>query len=423
MTTKKTDPIKRVELGDGRVRYRFVVDMDRKQKEDKRGKPILDEDGAPIMVRDQRTFTYDTLKEARAERARMISERSQGTLIKPNRKYTVGQAVTEFLEIKAGKKPSTRQSYYDALAPLVGRHAGLPLQALDVPHMEALKRDMRSGKLRRLGPAGKPLSPRTVNLALGVTSMMLKWAIGRRLIHVNVAELVERVEADQDAGVDRGEWQTADAVAFLRFVAGDRLYAAWFLTLLGLRRGEVLGLRWDDVDLTGELARSRKLPDGTPSIGVVNNRITVKGKIIEGTPKGKGRRKVTYLPIPEVLVAALKRLKAKQAAERLAAGEAYGACPLCGGAHVVADELGAPFRPARYSKRFEALVKAAGLPPLVLHGGRHCAASVLGDMGYPDVVLAAWLGHTQVTITHGYQHAMAERMREAGQALGEALAG
>jgi integrase len=63
------------------------------------------------------------------------------------------------------------------------------------------------------------------------------------------------------------------------------------------------------------------------------------------------------------------------------------------------------------------------LPRVPLHGGRHCAASMLADMGYPDVVVAAWLGHTEVQVTHGYQHAMADRMREAGQALGDALAG
>lgn len=402
---KKTDPIKKVTLADGRTRYRFVVDVGRK----------------PGGKRDQRTYTYDMLGEARTERARIISERAQGTLVKPNRKLTVAQSVEQFLESKSGKKPSTLQSYLDALKPLVARHGAMPLQALDVTHLEAIKRDMLSGQARRLGERGKPMAPRTANLALGVTSMMLGWALRRKLVAFNAAELVERAAADPDAGAGWGEWQTEDAVAFLRLVAADRLYAAWFLSLLGLRRGEVLGLRWDDVDLTGERARVRRLPEGTPSLAIVNNRTLVAGKIYEGTPKGKGRRRMTYLPMPSPLVDALKKLKARHAAERLAAGEVYGTCADCGKNHVVADELGAPFRPTRYSERFDALVAGAGLPVVPLHGMRHCAASMLADLGFPDVVVAAWLGHTQITVTHGYQHAMKDRMREAGRALGEVL--
>jgi integrase len=89
----------------------------------------------------------------------------------------------------------------------------------------------------------------------------------------------------------------------------------------------------------------------------------------------------------------------------------------------VADELGAPYRPLFYADRFGELAAAAGLPRIPLHGGRHCAASLLADLGIPDVAVAAWLGHTQVTVTHNYQHVMAARLAEASRALGEALTG
>jgi integrase len=58
-----------------------------------------------------------------------------------------------------------------------------------------------------------------------------------------------------------------------------------------------------------------------------------------------------------------------------------------------------------------------------LHGGRHCAASLLADLGVPDVAAAAWLGHTHVEVTQGYQHVMVERLQAASTALGDALAG
>jgi integrase len=180
--------------------------------------------------------------------------------------------------------------------------------------------------------------------------------------------------------------------------------------------------------LTGDKAKERKLPEGMPSVAVVNNRVVTldadgKSLIIEGSPKGRGRRKAPYLPIPRLLVDALKSLKARQAAEKLAAGEAYGACPQCAGAHLVVNELGAPYRPEWYSDRFVTLGRAIGLTRVPLHGSRHCAASLLADLGVPEVAIAAWLGRTKVDVTRGYTHVFAERLAETSKALGDALAG
>lgn len=219
--------------------------------------------------RDQRTYTYDTKKGAKTERARIISEVAKGTYVRPNRSLTVkGYLVDDWLPTKAGKKPSTVSCYETALVQVIAEYGDLPLQALDVPHLERLKRRMLSGELRRVGKPGEPLSPRTVNLMLTVLTMALKPALRRGLVVRNVAEIVERLESDPDAGADRGEWQADDARRSLRFVSSHRLYAALVLSLLGLRRGEVTGLRWDDIDLTGDqaLARNRTRSIGERSI-------------------------------------------------------------------------------------------------------------------------------------------------------------
>jgi integrase len=113
----------------------------------------------------------------------------------------------------------------------------------------------------------------------------------------------------------------------------------------------------------------------------------------------------------------------RQAAERLAAGAAYTTCSLCQGAHVVANEVGAPYRPEWYYNQFVRATKAAGDPNVGLHGARNSAASVLADLGVPDVAQAAWLGHMQIKVTQGYQHVMVTRLQEAAQALGDAFAG
>lgn len=409
---RKTDPIKKVELANGRTRYRFVVDV---------GKKV---DGK----RDQRTFTYDTLKEARAERARIISESAQGRYVKPS-KVTVESLIVAWLEVKERSiKPTTLRHYVDVLKPARDRFGGMSGQELTKEHVELMVREMLSGRARRRGAAGTPLSPRSVNATLTALSMVLDDAVlGGKLVR-NVVRAVKRVEADPDAGANRGEWQAEDAVTFLRSVREDRLYPAFLCSMLGLRRGEVCGLRWDDVDLAGDRARDRKLPEGTPSIAVINNRVSTldgdgKTLIVENTPKGKGRRRVPYLPIPELLVGALRSLKAKQAAEKLAAGPAYDSCPTCRGAHVLVDELGRPYRPEWYSDRFVTLGKALGMTRVPLHGSRHCAASLLANLGVPEVAIAAWLGHTKIDVTRGYTHVFAERLTETSAALGDALTG
>src|SRR5437773_12543148 len=100
MGTRKTDPITKITLQNGAVRYRFVVDVGRKA------------DGR----RDQRTFTYDTLKEAKTERARIISEVGKGTYVRPNRHLTVRAYLQDdWLPTKAGKKPNTICCYETAL--------------------------------------------------------------------------------------------------------------------------------------------------------------------------------------------------------------------------------------------------------------------------------------------------------------------
>lgn len=409
---KKTDPIKKIELADGRTRYRFVVDVGKK----------------PDGKRDQRTFTYDTLKEARTERARIISESARGTYVKPT-KATLETLIAAWLVTKERSvKATTLRHYIDVLKPIRERYGHLAAQELTREHLELLVRDMLSGKARRRGAVGTPLSARAINATLTAASMVLDDAVLDGRLVRNVARSVRRVESDPDAGADRGEWQADDAVAFLRSVRDDRLYAAFLCSMLGLRRGEVCGLRWDDIDLTGERAKERKLPDGTPSVAVVNNRVSTldtdgKTLVIESTPKGKGRRRVPYLPIPQLLATALKTFSAKQASEKLAAGEAYGSCPTCDGAHVLVDELGRPYRPEWYSDRFVTLGQALGMTRVPLHGSRHCAASLLANLGVPDVAIAAWLGHTKVEVTRGYTHVFAERLTETGSALGDALAG
>ena len=94
MSTRKQDPIKKITTAAGEIRYRFIIDMGKR----------------PDGRRDQRCFTYTTLTEARAERAKIIADRSRGTLVVPT-KVTVREAIQTWLDGKRNIRPSTLRNY------------------------------------------------------------------------------------------------------------------------------------------------------------------------------------------------------------------------------------------------------------------------------------------------------------------------
>ena len=121
--------------------------------------------------------------------------------------------------------------------------------------------------------------------------------------------------------------------------------------MLGMRRGEVLGLRWSDVDLAA-------------TVTIRNNRVVAGGTVVDGTPKSKASRRTLRLDgLPEVL----RLLRQGQAQQRLERPEGLAWTP---GDYVVVDPLGRPMRPETYSERFTDLATAPGLPVIRLHDVR-----------------------------------------------------
>ena len=121
------------------------------------------------------------------------------------------------------------------------------------------------------------------------------------LVARNVARMVER---PSQAKHEMRTWTAGEAAAFLEAVATERLSVAFQLSMYGLRRGEVLGLRWSDVDLEAKTITIR-----------ITRTLIAGTEVVEGEPKTeRGKR---TLPLDSALVAALRSLKARQARERL----------------------------------------------------------------------------------------------------------
>jgi integrase len=139
--------------------------------------------------------------------------------------------------------------------------------------------------------------------------------------------------------------------------------------------------------------------------------------VVDKEPKTARSRRTIALDAAATV--ALRHHRKRQAAERLAAGEAYS-----DEGRVFADGIGRPLTPGSISKAFSRLVKAGGLPPLSLHGLRHTFATLGLEAGVDAVYVSELLRHASPAITmQVYQHTRQERLEGAVQIVGDAIFG
>ena len=245
------------------------------------------------------------------------------------------------------------------------------------------------------------LSPRSIQMTIGVLKAACAWGVENDLLARNPVSGVKRPRGNSKV---MRSWSVTEAREFLDFIEEDRLAFAWTLLLSrGLRRGELCGLRWQDVDIEGG------------ALTINHTRVTVAGRAVEGVPKTEaGRRSI---PLDARLIKILKAHRASQAAEKLIGGSAYD-----DGGWLLADEIGRPYHPDTISGWFDVHVARSGLPRIRFHDCRHTAASLMIASNVPVKVVSEMLGHASPTITLSiYQHVMPGMAKEAGAALSESL--
>jgi integrase len=305
---------------------------------------------------------------------------------------TVSGYLEEWLRGLHSQKPKTVKGYRDALRIVTDTLGNKPLQSLSKRDLDTLVTKMLStGGRKGLGRA-----PRTVELMLTILSAALEAAKQERRLAVNVASLIAKPKNESREQI--GEAWTADqARIFLRHIENERFSPAWRMSLYGLRRGEVMGLNWDCINFE------------TSTVKVATTRVVSGGAVITSSTKN---REVRTLKVGPEVIADLKRLKALQAVERLAAGSAYTYTGL-----LLVNEEGTPMRPERYGDLFQQYAKAAGLPRIRLHDLRHTTASLLHSLGLPPVVCANYLGHTTEVFLRTYAHLYKEDEDSAASSL------
>jgi integrase len=342
---------------------------------------------------------FRTKREAKAAEAEALRRIRDGVLVEPSR-LTVGAYLTElWLPSMASQVRATTLGGYrhNVRAYIVPRLGDIPLQRLSTARVGAFYGELVASG----GQKGRPLSPKTVRYVHTTLRRALRDAVADGLVVRNVAAQARPPRARR---VEMHTWTAAEVGAFLASVREDRLYAAWLLlATLGLRRGELLGLRWPDVDLT------------SGRIAIRNTLVMVDGKPAMAEPKtAKGRRSLTLAP---QVLEAVRVHRAHQAAERLSWGADYTDSGL-----VVTTEDGRPMHPESLSSLFVRQAKRAGLSPIRLHDLRHSVASILLAKGVHPKVVSEQLGHATIALTlDTYSHVIPSLQQEAAGVIAAAV--
>ncbi len=322
---------------------------------------------------------FRTKREAEAYKAQVLADLQRGAFVEPA-KITVGEFLERWLRDYA--EVSVRLSTLESYRALVRRHliptlGATPLAKLQPIHLqEMLARKQQEG-----------LSPRSVRYLYSLMREALGHAVKWQLVGRNVAEAVDPPKLEKE---ERQVLTQEQAQALLDGITDLRLLVPVSLALLGgLRRGECLGLRWEDVDQEEGRIYVRQTLEYVPGKG-----------LMFGRPKtAKSRRPVD---LPPLAFAILRRWRKQQAQERLAAGPLWKDSGL-----VCTAEDGGPLDPDRVTKAFSKAVKALGLPPVTFHDLRHTHATMLFKAGTHPKLVQERLGHSQVGITLDlYSHAV-----------------
>jgi integrase len=336
----------------------------------------------------------------RADVVRMVREledqRDAGIRLVGGRGITVEQWLDHWLTAIAVRR--LRPKTYDNYSSIVRRHL---VRLLGHHRLDRLQPEHVEAAWVQLSAEG--LAPASVLLNHRILSRALTVAMQRGRVTRNVATLVDPPSVRRPEIVPLTE---ADARRVLQAAREIDNGARWSVALaLGLRQGEALGVRWEDVDLD----------QGTLTVRHALQRRKGEGLVLVEPKSAAGRR---TMALPPPLVDALRAHRGWQLQQRLAAANVWE-----DGGFVFAQANGRPFDAGQDWQAWKRLLTAAGVRDARLHDARHTAATLLLQQGVAARVAMQLLGHSQLSMTMHYTHVVPELAREAANGMGEALWG
>jgi integrase len=345
--------------------------------------------------RRQRSKSFKTKRAAQAALATMLADIDKGTAVDRSRQ-TVAQMMQYWLDTYAWQRCAAKT--VDDYERTIRVHI---IPALGAIQAQKLTPDVLQKFYGDKLAAG--CGPRTVELCHLRLSQALDQSVKLGLLTRNVADLVTPPRVPRKP---RQTWDEEQARRFLAVADQSGRGPIWIVALAtGMRRGELLGLRWQDVDFERDILSVRQ------TVGALRGKPDVKPP--------KTRSSIRDVPVPSEVMAALREHRRRQNEQRLALGPVWEDNDL-----VFAAANGRPIYPDNLKRDFERLVHLAGVPRIRIHDQRHTHVTLAIAAGADIGAVSQRIGHSRTSITMDvYHHVLPRKHLEVSDKVGAVLFG
>ncbi|MED0678736.1 site-specific integrase [Aneurinibacillus thermoaerophilus] len=347
--------------------------------------------------RKQKTVSgFKTKKEAEKACAEMIAQIENGDYIESS-KDTLGHFLTEWLNTSA--KQTMRTTTHDTYTRCVNHRINPELGHIKLSELKPMHVQKFYSKLLNEGVTGE-----YIRFLHAILRSALNTAVKWQLLQKNI---MTNVQPPRLSRKEKATWTAEQARQFLAFARekGTRRYIVYLLAIYtGMRRGEIFGLRWKDIDFE----------NGKISINQTLSWVSGKGLIFQ---EAKTKRSHRSISISDFVIQELKNHKLQQRKEKLQMGEAYKDQDL-----VAASAYGNPMNPRGVTEYFRKLTIEAALPPIRFHDLRHTHATIMLRLGEHPKIVSERLGHSNIQMTLNlYSHVTPDMQKDASTRFEQAM--
>ncbi|ACO28786.1 site-specific integrase [Bacillus cereus] len=341
--------------------------------------------------RRQKWFSgYKTKKEAQADVAKKITELNEGTFVEPS-KITLKDYLIQWLEIKKMSVEKSSLSRYQSninkhIIPNIGM---ISLHKLNVMHIQKCYQSaLNSG-----------IANNTILFQHRILTAALNLAVKQNIIPRNPATLAV-IPKKEKSSIQT--WTEEEVKQFLLHSQESRYHIGYLLAITtGMRLGEVLGLRWQDVDFNNHTV-------------TINQTLGHDNKIKTSAKNNSSKRTI---PIPLEVIEELKKCKLQVNKDKLRIGPAYHDLDL-----IICNKLGEVTTRTTFTRHFDKVIKNAGIKKIKFHDTRHTHATLLLKQGVHPKVVSERLGHSDISLTlRVYSHVLPNIQEDAVKAFAKSI--
>lgn len=344
--------------------------------------------------RKQKTLSgFNTKKEAEKSCAEMITQIENGLYVDVS-KGTIKEFILQWMDTHA--KQTLRESTFDVYKWIIDSHIipGIGMITMDKITTLDIQKFLNKKKVDGLS---SEYIKKMYNILHGSFEKAVVWG----LIQKNI---VSAAEPPRSESKDINTWNIEQASSFLEHTKGEFFHIAYVIAIYtGMRKGEILGLRWKDIDMEASRLSIRQT--------IYRTRV---GLIFQ-EPKTKSSKRVVALP--DIVIQSLKKQKHEQNKWKIQLGPAFLDHDL-----VVTNYEGKPVDPRNLTRHFTKMIKECELPKIRFHDLRHTHATIMLQLGEHPKVVSERLGHSRVAITMDtYSHVTPDMQKEASDKFAAAI--